>query len=38
MDRWLKLVGDSVAQGIGWTFGIIAALWVCIAIGAWPQL
>jgi hypothetical protein len=38
MNRWLNLLADSVAQGIGWTTGIVAAIWVLTAIGAWPAL
>lgn len=36
MNRWLRLLADSVAQGMGWVTGGVVALWVLVAIGAWP--
>lgn len=38
MNKWLNIVADSFCQGVGWTFGIVAGLWIVIAIGAWPSL
>lgn len=36
MIKWLNLLVDSTAQGIGWATGIILAIWFWIVIGAWP--
>lgn len=36
MNRWLTLLADSVAQGAGWVTGAVVALWLLVAIGAWP--
>lgn len=36
MNRWVQLLVDSIAQGLGWATGVVLILLLFARLGAWP--